>query len=130
MVFRVFLFVTRKPTITPAEFKTHWDTVHVELLKSLTKEHFPITHTRHCIARPTEENGKWPAAVLVGTQEDFSYDGIAELAFEDEAAFKTFYGIVSEPEVAAKIAADEDNFILKEKTRAVVRSGTAVTSRN
>ncbi len=130
MTFSFLLFITRKPTITPAEFKEHWDNVHVELLKSIAKEHFPITHTRHLIARPAEENGIWPAAVLIGAQEGFTFDGIAELVFEDETAFKTFYGLVSEPEAAAKIAADEETFIVREQMRAVVKSSTTVTSRN
>lgn len=130
MTFSFFIFVTRKPTLTPAEFKTHWDTKHVELIKSIAGEHFPITHTRHYIARPAERNGTWPAAVLLGTQEDFTYDGIAELVFQDEQAFQTFFAIVSDLESAAKIAADEEAFIVREKTKAVVNGDTSVTSRD
>jgi hypothetical protein len=85
-------------------------------LKSIAGEDFPLTHTRHYIAR-TDQNGSWAAAVLVGTQEDFSYDGIAELVFPDESAFQTFFGIVSAPEAAARIAADEENFIVREKMK-------------
>ncbi|KAF1959505.1 hypothetical protein CC80DRAFT_406193 [Byssothecium circinans] len=130
MAFSFFLFITRKPTLTPAEFKKHWDTKHVELIKSIAGEHFPITHTRHYIARPTEQNSTWPAAVLVGSQEDFTYDGIAELVFHDEQAFQTFFATVSAPEAAAKIAADEENFTVREKMKAVVKGDTSVTSRD
>ena len=129
MVFRFLLFITRKPTLSPVEFKTYWDTKHVELLKAIAGEHFPLTHTRHYIAR-TNQNDSWPAAVLVGAQEDFTYDGIAELVFPDEAAFQTFMGIVSEPEAAARIAADEEIFAVRENVKAVVLGETSVTSRD
>lgn len=111
------------------EFKTHWDTQHVELLKTIAGENFPLTHTRRYIAR-TNQNNSWPAAVLVGSQEDFTYDGIAELVFPNETAFQTFYTIVSEPEAAAKIAADEESFIVREQMKAVVLGETSVTTRD
>jgi hypothetical protein len=129
MTFSFLLFITRKPSINPSEFKTHWDTKHVELLKIIAGDNFPLTHTRHYIARTTG-NGSWPAAVLVGAQEDFAYDGIAELVFPDEAAFQTFFGIVSVPEAAARIAKDEETFIVREKMKAVVMGETSVTCRD
>ncbi|PVI00357.1 hypothetical protein DM02DRAFT_527236 [Periconia macrospinosa] len=130
MVFSFFLFVTRKPGLTPAAFKKYWDEKHVGLIKSIAGEHFPITHTRHYIARPAEENSTWPAAILIGSQEDFTYDGIAELVFQDEQAFQTFFAIVSTPEAAAQLAADEEIFIVREKTKAVVKGDTSITSRD
>ncbi|KAF2662134.1 hypothetical protein K491DRAFT_686627 [Lophiostoma macrostomum CBS 122681] len=128
MTFCVLLFITRKPTLSPTEFRSHWDTKHVELLKSIAGSDFPLTHTRQYISR-TDQYGFWNAAVLVGAQEDFTYDGIAELVFEDEAAFQSFFGIVSAPEAAAKISADEDTFMVREKMKAVVLGETSVTSR-
>ncbi|KAF1972134.1 hypothetical protein BU23DRAFT_166488, partial [Bimuria novae-zelandiae CBS 107.79] len=71
MTFSLLLFITRKPTLTPAEFKAHWDNTHVELLKSIAGDKFPLTHTRRYIAR-TEDNGTWNAAVIAGTQDDFT----------------------------------------------------------
>src|SRR4051812_23600920 len=75
MTFTFLLFVTRKPTITPAEFKFHWNPTHVEVIKSSVGEAFPSPHPPRYIARPAEVDGTWPSAVLVGTQEDFTYDG-------------------------------------------------------
>ena len=127
-MFTFLLFITRKPTLSPDEFRSHWDTIHVELLRSIAGEHFPMTHTRRYIAR-TNQDGAWPASILVGAQEDFTYDGIAELVFPDEAAFHKFFAIVSEPEAAARIAADEEAFIVREKMKAVVLGETSVTTR-
>ena len=129
MTYTILLFITRQPTLTPEEFKTYWDTKHVALLKEIAGDKFPITHTRHYIARPTETTGAWPATVLVGDQDDFWYDGIAELVFEDEEGFRTFFGIISAPENAARIAEDEEKFALRDKMKAVVLGATSVTSR-
>jgi hypothetical protein len=129
MTFSFLLFVTRKPSLTPSDFKKYWETKHIDLIKSIVGDKFPLTHTRHYIARPAEENGGWPAAVLVGAQEDFTYDGFAELVFEDEKAFKSFFAVISEPEAAAKLAEDEERFAVREKTRAVVVGESVVTRR-
>jgi hypothetical protein len=130
MSFRLLLFVTRRPDLSPEEFKAHWETKHVELIKSIAGDQFPISHTRTYLARPAQaENATWPAAVLVGSQEDFSYDGFAELVFADEAAFKSFFALVSEPENAAKIAADEEKFAVRESIKAVVIGDKTVTSK-
>jgi len=129
MAFIVLLFITRKPSLSPDEFKTHWDTKHVELLKSIAGERFSITHTRHYISRPTEQNGTWPATVSLGIQEDFRYDGIAELHFEDEKAFQLFFAIVSTPDTAARIAADEELFIVRDEIKVVVQGSVSTTHR-
>jgi hypothetical protein len=128
MSFSFLLFITRRPDLTPDQFKTHWDTKHVELLKSIAGNKFPTSHTRTYISRPAELNASWPATVLVGSQEDFSYDGIAELIFKDEAAFQAFFSVVNEPVNAAKIAADEEAFIVREAMRAVVIGSKSFTT--
>jgi hypothetical protein len=130
MSFSLLLFATRRPDLSPEEFKAHWETKHVPLIKSIAGDQFPISHTRTYLARPAQaENATWPAAVLVGSQEDFAYDGFAELVFPDEAAFKSFFALVSEPDNAAKIAADEEKFIVREALKAVVIGDKTVTSK-
>ena len=128
MAFTILLFVSRNPTLTPAEFMNYWDNNHVKLLKSIAGDKFPITHTRRYIAR-AENNKAWPASVLLGTQDDFTYDGIAELTFSDEAAFQSFYTLFTEPETAAKIAADEEVFAVRETLKAVVLGEVSVTTK-
>lgn len=128
MTFTFLLFITRKPSLTPEEFKNHWESVHIPLLKEIAGDTFPTTHTRRYIARPVELNSSWPAAVLVGTQDDFTYDGVAELVFRDEEAFRKFFGVVSEPANKARIEEDEEAFIVREAMRAVGLGDTVVTS--
>lgn len=54
--------------------------------------------------------------MLLGSQIDFDYDAFAELTFADVAAFQTFFGITQQPENAARIAADEDQFLDRSKS--------------
>lgn len=65
--------------------------------------------------------------MLVGTQADFDYDVIAELVFDDEAAFRAFFARVSEREVAERIAGDEERFLERGRLRGVVVGDCVVT---
>ncbi|KAL4735916.1 hypothetical protein BDV11DRAFT_173393 [Aspergillus similis] len=76
MPFKALLYLTRKPGHTPVEFKTHYD------------------------------NKSYPVVALAGSQEDFGYDCITKMTFEDEAAFKKFFG--RRMELGTKEILDED----------------------
>ena len=100
------------------------------LIQSLAGAHFPKAHVRRYIHR-TESGGasatatgtgnnEYPASALVGTQSDFDYDAIAELIFDNETAFQTFFGLVSQPDAAGKLAKDEEIFVDRSKMKAVV----------
>ena len=58
----------------------------------------------------TERNANLPATVLMGSQTDFDYDAFAELVFADASAFQAFFSLCQQPENAARIAADEEQF--------------------
>ncbi|KAB8067925.1 EthD domain-containing protein [Aspergillus leporis] len=121
MVFKALMFVTRKSGITPAEFKTHYETVHIPLIKGLAGSAFPLSHRRLYLARsPSSGEDTFPAAVLLGSQEDFSYDAIVELTFKDEAAFKHFFARRQEPGTKELIDVDEEKFLDATKFKAVV----------
>lgn len=138
MPFTILLYSFRKPGTTPTSFKTHYESQHIPLLKSLTGTHFPKSHKRFYIQRTDStnttstdnnhiQNDKYPATVLVGTQPDFSYDAIAELTFEDATKFQTFMDIVSQDEIKELIARDEELFLDRARMTAVVVGETVVT---
>ncbi len=86
------------------------------LLRSLTGSAFPLSHTRFYLERGTSSssdssNASHPATIYVGTPSDFEYDVLCELVFENTAAMESFYAKMREPDVAAKIAEDEEKFI-------------------
>ncbi|KAJ6088552.1 hypothetical protein N7486_009813 [Penicillium sp. IBT 16267x] len=123
MSLKVFVHAYRKPGLSLEDFKKHYED-HVELVKRLSGENFPLSHKRTYIARNTvevapegasERNALTPATVLVGKQSDFDFDAYAELTFADQAAFQAFRASIHAPDVAALIAADEEKFLDKSK---------------
>lgn len=135
MTYSVLIFTYRKPGTTPEQFRAHYESSHVPLVKEIVGKHFPLSHTRRYIHRTvgkaegTERNAKSPASVLMGTQADFEYDAMAELTFPDVGAFQTFFGIAQQPENAARIAADEEKFLDRSKTSAVIVGETLVATK-
>lgn len=145
MPFTILLYSFRKAGTTPASFKTHYESQHIPLLKSLTGTHFPKSHKRFYVQRTNNttttdnnsstandnnnhnQNDNYPATVLVGTQPDFPYDAIAELTFEDATKFQTFMDIVSQDETKELIARDEELFLDRARMTAVVVGETVVT---
>lgn len=134
MPYIVLIFAYRKPGLSPAEFKSHYEFNHLPLIQSLTGPLFPKSHTRRYIQRapgPSEggaDNANHPAAVLVGTPADFDYDAFAEVIFDDEATFQTFFACVSKAEAAERIAKDEDMFLDRARTRIVLVDDCTVTT--
>ncbi|KAI1404956.1 EthD domain-containing protein [Hypoxylon fuscum] len=135
MTYSVLVFAYRKPGTTPEQFKAHYEGSHVPLLRELAGPHFPLSHTRRYIHRSggqgegTKRNATTPASVLIGSQEDFDYDAFAELNFEDATAFQTFFGVMQQPDIAAKVAADEEHFLDRSRMPVVVLGETNVTTK-
>ncbi|PYI04803.1 hypothetical protein BO78DRAFT_388291 [Aspergillus sclerotiicarbonarius CBS 121057] len=126
MPYKILLLAHRNPTLPPSSFHTYYET-HIELVKRLTGNDFPLSHRRSYIARtstssisssssssspPSSDdlNATHPATILFGQQASFPFDAIAELTFEDRGAFERFTARVQEPENARLIAEDEERW--------------------
>ncbi|KAI1741712.1 EthD domain-containing protein [Xylaria scruposa] len=136
MPYSVLIFAYRKPGTMPEQFKAHYEGIHVPLVRELAGASFPLSHTRRYLHRSenhadsnTARNPSTPATVLIGTQNDFDYDAFAELTFEDAAAFQTFFNRMQHPEIAAKIAADEEKFLDRTQMPVVVLGDITETRR-
>jgi hypothetical protein len=123
MSVKVFIYAYRKPGLSLDDFKKHYEG-HVDLIKRLSGEVFPLSHKRSYVARHTvdvaadgasDRNSRTPATVIVGQQSDFDFDAYAELTFADQAAFQAFGAKVYAPEAASEIAADEEKFLDKSR---------------
>ncbi|PWY67881.1 hypothetical protein BO70DRAFT_366178 [Aspergillus heteromorphus CBS 117.55] len=113
MTISLLLLGTRNPTIPPSTFKAHLES-HVELIKRLTGDAFPLAHRRSYILRTT--------------QSDFEFDSVAELTFEDQAALERFQARVRAPEAAKLLKEDEDRFSDRGRL-CIVRLGEVVETR-
>lgn len=113
--FTIVVFVTRKPGLSPAQFRDHWENTHVPLIRRLGGRSFPVNHTRHYLHRD-ETRSDYPISPLVGGPGDFTYDGFAVVSFASREAFEEFLPVMTSPEVLE----DEERFTDREKMKAVV----------
>lgn len=133
MTYTIILFVTRKPELSPEEFKHHYENVHIPLAQRLCAGNWPFRFTRQYLARITRKgfggpaNPDRPPLLLRGDAQDIDYDCVSEMTFDSEDAFQAFYKRVYDKDVAAKLAADEMTFLELEKTRVVVVGETVST---
>ncbi|KAI0380261.1 hypothetical protein F5Y04DRAFT_257802 [Hypomontagnella monticulosa] len=122
MTYTVVAHVKRKVGTTPSEFRTHYDTVHVPLLKSLVGATFPLTHTRNYVTRnPTassESSGSGQEAeteflpvMYKGDAAGVEHDSMTVMVWEDKAAFDRFKDLFYTPEVFERISEDEKSFL-------------------
>jgi hypothetical protein len=106
MVYRVIIFAGRKAGITHDEFKTRYEQ-HMKLVAKLCGDAAPLRHTRRY---PKHEGPDDKPVVLAGSGETMYHDVVAEIAFEDEAAFNKFRGALATPDAKTAIEADEAGF--------------------
>lgn len=101
---RILLLLNRLETVTPEDFRRHYETVHVPLASEL----FPMMawHRRN-YPRPT------PLVALA----DPGVDCVMEIVFDDEAAFERFLEARRDPEVVRRLRADEALFLDSSRTR-------------
>jgi len=118
------------PTESPAPlwglYKKHYEE-HVNLIKCLTGDDFPLSHKRYYIARNvdssedskkitvTERNATTPAIVFAGQQSEFDFDAYAKLTFASQEALQIFTAKVQTPDAAVQLAADEEKFLDRSK---------------
>ena len=107
----------RRQDLTPAQFRDHYENVHIPLMRNLTGDTFPLSHERHYVAR-ARDGGSFPAAVLPGGDPAaFDYDAVAVLTYRDRAHFDANWAFFEDPETRRIIAEDEAKF--SEWTRGV-----------
>ncbi|PVH94761.1 hypothetical protein DM02DRAFT_618379 [Periconia macrospinosa] len=131
--------VFRKRGTTPTEFRNHYDNVHVPLLKSLTGDTFPLTHTRNYIHRvpattehsqsASETTESFPAVQYRGEPEDFAFDSLTVMVWESEEKFEAFVRVFLDEEVQGKIIEDEKLFQDRSKKMSVAIKDAVVTGR-
>ncbi|KAF1974911.1 hypothetical protein BU23DRAFT_598186 [Bimuria novae-zelandiae CBS 107.79] len=130
MAYVVLVLLTRKPDLSPEQFKEHFENNHLPLVKSLFGPLCPVPHRRLYLARADNKSGDasralYPPLMLKGNPEDINFDCISELSWKDEKTFKGFKQMMKQPELMANIAADLELFVEVER---VVVIGEVVDS--
>ncbi|KAL2211741.1 hypothetical protein CC79DRAFT_1317814 [Sarocladium strictum] len=118
--FQVLMLGRRRQDLTPAEYRDHYENVHIPLMKNLTGDSFPLSHVRHYVSRtndpdapvdPEDGNLAWPADLFMGgDQADFDFDAVAVLTWRDKEHFDENWAYFEDPEFGKIIAEDEAKF--------------------
>ncbi|PSN65034.1 hypothetical protein BS50DRAFT_575141 [Corynespora cassiicola Philippines] len=131
MPYTIVSFETRKPDLTPAEFEDYYDNVHVRVIQEAMGPSFPKSHARYYLKRqpddPKNANSTIPL-VFIGSVEDVDYDAIVIMTFESEQHLLDFQTKYGEPDIAAKIGASADKFIIQSKLRVMGLKDPHITS--
>ncbi|KAF1949853.1 hypothetical protein CC80DRAFT_554929 [Byssothecium circinans] len=107
MVFRVYMLAVKAPGITLEQFKDHWDNQHLNLLKEIAGDAYPLVHEH-----------RYPEK-FAGT-DAYLFDGIGYLEFASREDFLKLAAIAEAPENKARLDADEQTFLDKSKIQMYV----------
>jgi hypothetical protein len=119
MPISVIAFYTRRPDMSPTDFKKHMEEVHIPILKDVMGVHYPTSYPRRYPVRAESGLGKRlgaPAAsnptspvVLVGSPSDLTWDMMGEFIFRDELHLQQGYARINSPD-GQQVKDDEENF--------------------
>lgn len=130
MAYRMLLYLHRKEGISHAEFKDHYEYIHIPLTRELTGSLFPSLHARRYIARAPAEDGSGDApVVLVGDKTADECDAVVEVAFKDEEAAQAFFAATNSGEVGERLRKDNEQFLDWSKLKIMRISETFETRR-
>ncbi|KAI6092270.1 hypothetical protein F4821DRAFT_159952 [Hypoxylon rubiginosum] len=144
MTYVVVALLRRKEGLSPSQFRTYYDTVHLPLLKSLVGSTAPLIHTRHYVSHEAATalgssesiatlgsmaaSGKefHPTIMYQGSPSDVSFDSLTVMTWADKESWESFLKIFQSKVVAEKIDEDEENFL--DRARKVVFSVATSTT--
>ncbi|KAI5476098.1 ethyl tert-butyl ether degradation EthD family protein [Pseudohyphozyma bogoriensis] len=118
MVYVVLITVFRKHGMSPEDFHTHYEQVHMPLIRELAGDLIPISHNRLYVQR----SGPELKEVMVQPAENgegIEYDAVAELIFQDKAASDAYWKILYAPSAEGRLDADEEKFMDRSRLRIV-----------
>jgi hypothetical protein len=109
MTVSVIVMYTRRPDISPAEFRRYMEEIHMPIQKSVMGEYYPLSFPRKYIARVESGAGDRlgassssrkhadPAApvVLVGAPAEIGWDMMGEMIFRDELHLQQCYATIN-----------------------------------
>jgi hypothetical protein len=112
MTIKVLWMLKRKPGITPAQFREHYERSHAAIARKYVG-HLLMSYTRNY---QTEAWGGTASDPEGFRQRPFDYDCITELVVADEAAYEEMGRIFGEPAAGAELIEDELKFLDRHAT--------------
>jgi len=103
-VIKVFAFIKKRADVTTEQFRHHYETVHAPMVDVLLP--YYATYRRNYVDGSVRPGGP-----------DFTYDVVTELEFASTADYEAWQAALRDPDVIAKIRADEAHFVASAETR-------------
>ncbi|KAK2012366.1 hype protein [Colletotrichum eremochloae] len=121
MYYRLLLFLYRKEGMTHAEFKDHYEYIHIPLARELTGSLFPSFHLRRYIERspPEVTFTALPTAGNAAPGGPEECDAVVEFGFADEGAAQAFFEAIGTGTVEERLRKDTEQFLNWNRTRMV-----------
>ena len=113
-MYKLHIFMRRKPDLTFAEFSKHWRTVHAAVVTSQSASKRYIRRYIQCHSLPVTLKGRLSS----------TFDGIAEVWFDDQASAETFFATV---DYQKNIVADENKFMDRDNCELLFTDEVVVT---
>lgn len=131
------VFYTRRPDLTPKEFRTYMEEKHMPVVKEVMGDLYPVDYIRRYVLRVDSGAGDRlgaPAAsrrssdtsapvVLVGAPSELGWDMMGEMVFKDELHLQQNYAIINGSE-GQRIKDDEENFTIPHLLKVVILGET------
>lgn len=121
MVFTIFMFIPRRPGMTPEEFRDYYENRHVPLVLSiLDKDTQPVRHSRYYIQRDASAQGDAavaPPLLYLGDPDKVIFDCVTMVEFEDKAHFTRFRDVFKHS--PKKLELEEDQKMFEDESRFV-----------
>ncbi|KAL9087903.1 MAG: hypothetical protein Q9165_006465 [Trypethelium subeluteriae] len=120
--YKLFLFFTRNPDLSPAEFRAYYEAKHVPLVMEVAKTASGLQrYKRHYIDHASSLDSGNPFTVFGAEVPPFDFDVVSEVVFQSkeqaEGFAKTMYSV---EENAAGFVADENKLFIRNKMRGMV----------
>ena len=109
---KILVFNARRPGVSLEEYRDYYETVHAPLARSL----FPTVgvYRRNYVdleQTARAETRRGVTAATPGGEGGLRFDSVSEVFFDSWADFETFRDRSAEPEVRARVLADEEHFL-------------------
>jgi hypothetical protein len=103
-MYKVTAFLTRKPGMTRNQFRDYYENRHAPLVGQLTPKMAAYRRNYVNLDGPLKRG-----------EHLIAFDVVTEMEFEDQAACERWVEAYQVPDVLARISADEENFLDRDR---------------
>ncbi|KAH9909106.1 EthD domain-containing protein [Xylariomycetidae sp. FL2044] len=119
MSIRIYTFSSRRPDLSPGQYKEYYEKTHAPLILSLLGDAAPLSYIRNYISRSNDATQNYPAQLLMGQGQELDFDCVCESVFRDQVHLERCLAELNRPDKREQREADEANFLDMSKLKVV-----------